>query len=77
MEQLAESATGEAAAGKTVWIARTPLDKTFSDDQDVFYNDAVQQPAWRAKFLGNLGLGARDDEILLVGGESRTGGWWE
>lgn len=77
VEQLAESATGEAAAGKTVWIARTPLDKTFSDDQDVFYNDAVQQPAWRAKFLGNLGLGARDDEILLVGGESRTGGWWE
>lgn len=77
VEQLAESATGEAAAGKTVWIARTALDKTFGRDQDVLYNDAVQQPAWRARFLEDLGLAARDDEILLFGGESRAGGWWE
>lgn len=77
VEQLAESATGEAAVGKTVWIARTALDKTFGGDQDVFYNDAVHQPASRAKFLEDLRLGARDDEILVFGGESRAGGWWE
>lgn len=77
VEQLAESATGKAAVGKKVWIARTALDKTFGGDQDVLYNDALQQPAWRAKFLGDLGLEARDEEILVFGGESRTGGWWE
>ena len=77
VEQLAESATSDEAAGKKAWVARIPLDKTFGGDQDVFYNDLVQQPQGRASFLANLGLEARDDEILMVGGENRPGGWWE
>lgn len=77
IEQLVESATADEATGKKVWIARTPLDKTFGGDLDAFYNDSVQQPAGRMKYLANLGLDARDDEILMVGGESRPGGWWE
>lgn len=77
VEQLAECATANEAAGKKVWIARNPLDKTFGGNQDVFYNDSVQQPTGRARFLASLGLKARDDEILMVGGENRPGGWWE
>lgn len=78
VEQLAESATSEEAAGKKVWIMRSPLDKTFGGHQDAFYNETVQQPAGRTKFLENLGLSnTRDHEILMVGGESRDGGWWE
>lgn len=78
VEQLAESTTSEEAAGKKTWIMRSPLDKTFGGHQDAFYNETVQQPAGRTKFLENLGISdARDHEILMVGGESRPGGWWE
>ncbi len=77
VEQLADSATAGEASGKKVWIVRVPMDKTFGSRQDVFYNDSVQQPAGRAQFLKNLGFSARDEQILMVGGESRPGGWWE
>ena len=78
IEQLAECATSEEAVGKKVWIMRSPLDKTFGGHQDAFYNETVQQPAGRTKFLESLGLSdTRDHEILMLGGESRDGGWWE
>lgn len=77
VEKLAESATADEASCKAVWIARNPMDKTFGRDQDVFYNDTVQQSTGRTRFLANLGLEAQDDEILMVGGENRPGGWWE
>jgi hypothetical protein len=77
VEQLAADATGDGAVAKKVWIARKPLDKTFGGDQDVFYNESMQHPSGRARFLKNLDLLAEDYEILVVGGESRTGGWWE
>lgn len=77
VEQLAKDASAEDAAGKKMWIARRPMDKTFDGDQDAFYNESMQHPAERVKFLQNLGLQAEESEILVVGGESRGGGWWE
>lgn len=91
IEQLAKAATGEGAARKKVWIARRPLDKTFGSEQDVFYSDDVQCPrsfspdddssssfsGGRVGLLRNLELSFEADEILIVGGESRAGGWWE
>lgn len=78
IEQLAESVTSEEATKRRVWIMLSPLDKTFGGHQDAFYNETIEQPAGRAKFLLNLGLSdARDHETLMIGGESRPGGWWE
>ena len=77
IEQLAEDVTAEDGVGKKAWIARRPMDKTFGPDQDIFYNDTMQYPTGRRKFLANLNVDVMDKEILIVGGESRVGGWWE
>lgn len=78
VEQLVKDATGDNAVGKKVWIARRPLDKTFGSEQDVFYSDSMQQQQHpSSRLLKNLDLHAEEHEILIVGGESRAGGWWE
>lgn len=75
--KLAEDATAKDSAKRKAWITRRPMDKTFGGDQDIFYNESMQYPSGRMKFLSDLNVDVRDDEILIVGGESRTGGWWE
>lgn len=89
--QLAEEATRDEAVGKKVWIARRPLDKTFGSEQDVFYSDEMQRQEGQevvskgeeqhqqhpSSLLKHLDLHTEEHEILIVGGESRAGGWWE
>lgn len=78
VEQLVENATGDDAMGKKAWISRKPLDKTFGAEQDVFYSESMQHSSGAAiNLLKSLDLHAEDDEILIIGGENRTGGWWE
>lgn len=77
VEVLAKDATAKDSAGKTAWITRRPMDKTFNGDQDIFYNESMQHPYGRKRLLLNLNVDAKDSDILVVGGEGRKGGWWE